>query len=127
VGGQDSVVRLDNGVAELGGGINAELELGFLSVIGRKTLKQESTETGTSTTTERVEDEEALETGAVIGQTPDLVHNLIDLFFSYGVVTTSVYRHGLSEMRSRRGPSNIQLLAASSLPVTRVSGWKRLR
>jgi len=39
MGGQDSVVWLDNGVAELGSGINAELELGFLSVTGRKTLK----------------------------------------------------------------------------------------
>jgi len=127
VGGQDSVVWLDNGVAELGGGINAELKLGFLSVISRKTLKQESTETGTSSTTERVKDEEALETSAVIGQTPDLVHNLIDLFLSYSVVTTSVCRHGLSWMRSKRDTSNVQLLAASSLPVTRVSGWKRLR
>jgi len=90
VGGQDSVVRLDDGVAELGGGVNAELELGLLSVISRKTLKQESTETGTRSTTERVEDEEALETRAVISQTPDLVHNWVDLFFSYGIVATSV-------------------------------------
>ena len=100
MGGQDGVVWLDNGVAKLGGGINAELKLGFLSVISRKTLKQESTETGTSSTTERVEDEEALETRAVICQTPDLIHNLIDLFLSYSVVTTSVCRHGLSWMRS---------------------------
>jgi hypothetical protein len=39
VGGQDSVVRLDDGVAEPGGGINAELELGLLSVIGGETLE----------------------------------------------------------------------------------------
>ena len=127
MGGQDSVVWLDDGVAELGGGVNAELELGLLSVIGRKTLKQESTETGTSSTTERVEDEEALKTGAVVGQAPDLVHHWVDLFFSYSIVTTSVCRRGLSEARSKRGAKNVQLLAASSLPVTRVSGWKRLR
>jgi len=37
-----------------------------------------------------VEDKEALETRTVIGQTSDLVHNWVDLFFSYGIVTTSV-------------------------------------
>ena len=96
MGGQDSVVWLDNGVAELGGGVNTEFELRLLSVIGRKTLKQESTKTGTSSTTERVENEEALETRAVIGQAPDHVHNYVDLFFSYGVVTASVYGRGLN-------------------------------
>jgi len=90
VGGQDSVVWLDNGVTELGGGVNAELELGLLSVISRKTLKQESTKTGASSTAERVEDEEALETRTIVGQAPDHVHNYVDLFFSYSVVTTSV-------------------------------------
>ena len=90
VGSQDSVVWFDDGVAELGGGVNAELELGLLSVIGRKTFKQESTEAGTGSTTERVEDEEALETSAVVGQAPDLVHNWVDLFFSNSIVATSV-------------------------------------
>ena len=74
-----------------------------------------------------MEDEEALEASAVIGEAPDLVHHWVDLFFSYSVVATSVYGHDLSEARSKRGTDNIQLLAASSLPVTRVSGWKRLR
>jgi len=74
-----------------------------------------------------VEDEETLEASAVIGQAPDLIHNWVDLFFSYGIVTTSVYGRGLSQVTLKRGWSNIQLLAASSLPVTRVSGWKRLR
>jgi len=90
VGGQDGVVWLNNGVAELWGGVNAELELRLLSVIGRKTLKQESTETRTCSTTERVEDEEALEASTVICQAPDLVHNRVDLFFSNSIVTTSV-------------------------------------
>ena len=62
VGRQYSIIWLDDGVAEPRGGINAELELRLLSIISRKTLKQESTKAGTSSTTERVEDEEALET-----------------------------------------------------------------
>ena len=52
MGSQDSVVWLNDGVAELGGGVNAELELGLLSVISRKAFKQQSTETGTGSTTE---------------------------------------------------------------------------
>ena len=127
VGGQDSVVRLDDRVAEPGGGINAELEFRLLSVISGKALEQESTETGTGSTTERVENEETLETGAVIGQTPDLVHNWVDLFFADGIVATSVYGHEIRVMISERDTDNAQLLAASSLPVIMVSGWKRLR
>jgi hypothetical protein len=101
--------------------VNAELGLGPPFVIGRKMLRQESTETGTNSTTERAEDEEALETGEVVGQTPDLVHDWINPFFSYGVVITSACGHGLNEARSKRSGDNTQLLAASSLPVTRVS------
>lgn len=97
MGRQDSVVWLDDGVSKPWGGINTELELGLLSVISGKALKQESTKTGTSSATERVEDKEALETRAVIGQTPDLVHNWVDLFFSYSIVATSVYQRGLSD------------------------------
>ena len=89
---QYSVVWLNDGVSEPGGRIDAELKLGLLSIISGKTLKQESTEAGTGSATERVEDEKALETRAVIGQTPDLIHNRVDLFFSYGIVTTSVYQ-----------------------------------
>jgi hypothetical protein len=94
--GQDGIVWLDDGVSEPGSGINTELELRLLSVIGGETLEQKSTKTRTGSTTERMEDEEALETSAVIGQSPDLVHNRIDLFFSDGVVTTSVYKHNIS-------------------------------
>jgi hypothetical protein len=95
VGGQDSVVRFDYRVTEPGGGINAELEFRLLPVISGKALEQESTETGTSSTTERVEDEETLETSAVIGQTPDLVHNWVDLFFADGIMATSVVAGGI--------------------------------
>ena len=127
VGGQYSVVWLDDGIAEPRGGVNAEFELGLLAVIGGKTLEQESTKTGASSTTKRVEDEEALETSAVVGQTPDLIHNWVDLFFSYGVVATSVYDHDILVNDIGRDATNLQLLAASSFPVMRVSGWKRLR
>ena len=90
VGRQDGVVGLDNRARQLGSGVHAELELGLLAVVGGETLEEESAETRTGATTERVEDEEALEARAVVSQTTDLVHHDIDLLLANGVVPTRV-------------------------------------
>lgn len=66
VGGKDSVVWLDDRRRETRRRVDGELQLALLAVIGRQTLEEEGTKTGTSTTTERVEDEEALEGLAVV-------------------------------------------------------------
>ena len=95
VGGQDRVVRLDDGARELGSGIDGELEFGFFAVVGGEPLHEESTETGTSATAERVEDEEALETRAVIRKTANLVAGLVNELLPDGVVTTSVVVGGV--------------------------------
>lgn len=90
VGGEDRVVGLDNRGGDLRSRIDTELELALLAVVDRQTLHEESTETRTGTTTERVENEEALETRAVVCNSSDLVENLVDQFLADGVVTTSV-------------------------------------
>ena len=90
VGGKNGVVRLNNGGGDLGGGVDTELELALLAVVHRQTLHEESTEAGTSATTERVEDEEALKTGAVVRHTPNFVQHLVDELLAHGVVTTGV-------------------------------------
>jgi hypothetical protein len=95
VGSQDGVVGLNNGGGVLGGRVDAELQLGLLAVVHGKALHEESTETRTSTTTERVEDEEALETSAVVGDAADLVEDLVDHLLSNGVVTTSIVVRGI--------------------------------
>ena len=64
----------------LGSGIDAELELGLLSVINRQTLHKQGSESGSSTTSEGVEDEEALESSAVIGESADTVQYGVDDF-----------------------------------------------
>lgn len=66
VGGQDSVVGLDDGRGETRSRVDGELQLGLLAVLGGQALEEESTEAGTGTTTEGVEDEEALEGVAVV-------------------------------------------------------------
>ena len=90
VGGQDRVVGLNDGGSILGSGVDTELKLGLLAVVNGETLHKKGTETGSGTTTERVEDEETLKTGAVVGDTANLVEDLVDHLLSDGVVTTSI-------------------------------------
>lgn len=90
MGGEDRVVGLDDGGGGLGGGINAEFELALLAVIDGQALHEESTETRAGTTTERVEDQETLETNTVIGNATDLVEDAIDELLADGVVATSI-------------------------------------
>ena len=90
VGGQNGVVWLDNRVGQRRRRVHAEFELGLLAIVGREALKDESTETGTSSTTERMEDEEALETRTVVREPANLVHDGVDHLLTHSVVTTGV-------------------------------------
>lgn len=56
VGGQDSVVRFDDSGRYTRRGVDGELELRLLAILSGETLQQQGTKSGTSTTTERVED-----------------------------------------------------------------------
>merc|ERR1711981_709046 len=73
VSGQDRVVGLNDGGGHLGGGVHGEAELGFLAVVDGESLEEERAETGSGTATNGVEDEEALETSALIGELTDSV------------------------------------------------------
>merc|ERR1719326_2030235 len=88
VSGEDGVVWLNNGGGDLWGWIDGESELGFLTIIDGKSLEEEGSETRSGTTTDGVEDEETLETCALIGKLSDSVEAEIDDFFTNGVVTS---------------------------------------
>jgi hypothetical protein len=90
VGGQDRVVRLNDSDGRLRSRVDTELELALLAVVDRQTLHEESAETRAGTTAEGVEDQEALETGASVGNAADLVKDAIDELLSNGVVATGV-------------------------------------
>lgn len=66
VGRQDGIVGLNDGGRHAGGRVDGELQLALLAVLGGQALEQEGTETGASTTTKGVEDQETLETAAVV-------------------------------------------------------------
>ena len=88
--GKDRVVRLDYRCGDLRSWVDAELELALLAVVDRQSLHEQRTETGTSTTTEAVEDKEALETRAVVCNSPDLVQHLINELLADSVVPTCI-------------------------------------
>lgn len=90
MGGENGVVGLDNGVGHCWRGVYRELELGLLAVVGREAFENEGTEPGAGSTTEGVEDEEALKTTAVVCKAADLIHHNVNHLLTHSVVTTGV-------------------------------------
>lgn len=95
VGGQDGVVWLDDRCGDLGRWVDTELELALLAVVDGQTLHEQGAETRSSSSTEGVEDEETLQTRAVVGDAADLVEDLVDELLSDGVVTTGIVVRGI--------------------------------
>merc|ERR1712018_226074 len=95
VGGQDGVVGLDHGGGHLRGGVDGELQLGFLAVVHGQTLHEQGGEARAGATAEGVEDEESLQTCALVSQFPDSVQDQVHDLLADGVVTTSVVVGGI--------------------------------
>ncbi len=66
VGREHRIVGFHDGGGNARSGVDSELELGFLAIIGGQTLQQQGAEPGPSSTTKGVEDQETLEGGTVI-------------------------------------------------------------
>ena len=81
--------------AYLGSGVDGELQLGLLAVVHRQTLHQQGGEAGAGAATEGVEDEEALQTGALVSQLADPVENIVDDVLADGVVAAGVVVGGV--------------------------------
>jgi len=88
VSGEDGVVWLNNGGGDLWGWVDGESELGFLTVVDRESLEEERSESGSGTSTDGVEDEETLETSALISKLSDSVEAEINDFFTNGVMSS---------------------------------------
>ena len=90
VGSEDRVVRLNDRVGGLRRRIDAEFQLRFLAVVRGQAFKEKSSETRASSTTKGVEDEESLETSAVVCETTNFVHYNVDLLLPDSVVPTGI-------------------------------------
>jgi hypothetical protein len=88
VSGKYGVVWLNNGGRDLWGWIDGESELGFFTVIDGKSLEEERSESGTGSSTDGVEDEETLETSALVGELSDSIEAEIDDFFTDSVMSS---------------------------------------
>jgi len=95
VSGEDGVVRLNDGGGDLRRGVDGESKLGFLTVIDGESLEEERSETGSGTSTNSVEDEETLETSALIGELADSVEAEIDDLTSDGVMSSGEVVSGI--------------------------------
>lgn len=72
--------------ARLGRRVDGEPELGLLAVVNGQALQEEGAEAGASATADGVEDEEALETSAVVCKLADAVERKVDDLLPDGVV-----------------------------------------
>lgn len=75
MGGQDRVVGFDHSCGHLRGRVDSELQFGLLAVVNGESLHEERSEPRSGASSERVEDEEALETGALVSQLTDAVED----------------------------------------------------
>lgn len=109
MGGQDCVVRFDDGRGCLRSRVDGELELGLLSILGSEALEHQGAKAGSSAASKRVEDEESLERVTVVcdiassainveqaasstltRNTTDPIHDRINHLLSDSIVTTSI-------------------------------------
>jgi len=95
VSGEDGVVWLNNGGGNLWGWVDGETELGFLTVVNGESLEEERSETGSGTTTDSVEDQETLETSALIGELSDSVEAEINDLTTDGVMSSGEVVSGI--------------------------------
>ena len=88
MGGQDWVVWFNDGGWNLRWWVNGETEFGFLSVIDWESLEEEWPKSWSGTTTNWVEDQESLETSALVSQLSDSVKAEINDFFTNSVMAS---------------------------------------
>ena len=69
VSGQNGVVRLDNSSCNLWCWVDGKFQLGFLSIVNRQTFHKQRCESRASTSTKGMEDEETLQTCALVSLT----------------------------------------------------------
>jgi len=92
---EDAIVRLDDRGRDLGRRVEGERQLRLAAVVDREALEEERAEAGAGTATDGVEEQEALEAGAVVGELADAVEHEVDNLLADRVVATGVVVRGV--------------------------------
>ena len=90
MGGQDGVVGLNDSSRNLWRRVDCEFQLGLLAVVNGEALHEKGGESRASATAKGVEDQEALESSALVSKFADPVEDQINNLLSNGVVATGV-------------------------------------
>jgi hypothetical protein len=90
VGSQDGVIRLNYRGGDLRRWVDTELELDSLAILDRQPFHEKSSKSGAGTTPKGMEDQEALETRAIIGHAANFVKNLVDELLADRVMTAGI-------------------------------------
>ena len=90
VGGQNSIVRLNDSSGNLWGRVDGELKLALLAIVHRQPLHEQGSESGSGASSEGMEEKESLESSTSVRQLPDTVKNEVDNLLSDGVVSSGV-------------------------------------
>ena len=110
VGGQDGIVGLNHSSGHLRGRVDGELKLGLLAIVNREALHEQRGESRASATSKGVEDEESLESCALVSQLADPVQDQVDNLLANGVVAAGIVVGGVFL-------SSDELLRVEELPV----------
>jgi NTP pyrophosphatase (non-canonical NTP hydrolase) len=95
VSGKYRVVRFNNSGRHLRRWVSAESKLGLLAVVDGKTLKEKRSETGSGTSTDSVEAQEALEASAVVRKLAEAVEDEVHDLLTDGVVAARLVGGGI--------------------------------
>ena len=92
---EHAVVRLDDRGRDLRRRVDGERQLRLAAVVDREALEEQGAEAGAGAAADGVEEEEALEAGAVVGELADAVEDQVDDLLADGVVATGVVVGGV--------------------------------
>ena len=92
---EHAVVRLDDRGRDLRRRVDGEGELRLAAVVDREALEEERAQAGAGAAADGVEEEEALEAGAVVRELADAVEHEVDDLLADGVVAAGVVVGGV--------------------------------
>jgi hypothetical protein len=87
---QNRVVWLNNGSRDLRGRIDAKIELGLLSVVSRETLKEKRSEARACTTTNSVENKEALKAITLVSNLANAIQSAVEEILANSIMAASI-------------------------------------